>query len=374
MIPLFKVAMNPSAADRAREVIMSGYVGQGPINDEFEGSLRQWFDTPLVATTNSATSAEHLAFHLFKQFGLKEGDEVLTTSMTCFATNSPVVANGLNPKWVDVDPETLNLDLNDLESKLSNRTKVLYVVHWGGYPVDLQRLTNIADRAELTYGFRPFILEDCAHAFGSRLHGKPIGSHGNTCTFSFQAIKSLTALDGGALVCKDQEMYRRARLQRWFGIDRDDKSKTDLRCENNVEIAGHKFHMNDVNAVVGLENLKIVDGNIARHRANSAYYDENLKDVEGVKLLRRHAGFDSSCWIYSLLVERREDFKRMMEENGIHTSQVHQRNDFNSCFKDFLSPLPALDLVISKVSAIPNGFWVTDEDRARIVDLIKGGW
>ena len=374
MIPLFKVAMNPSAADRAKEVLMSGFIGQGPINDEFEESLKQWLDSPFVATTNSATSAEHLAFHLFKQFGLDPGDEVLTTGLSCLATQTPIVANGLRPAWVDIDPTTMNIDLDDMERKLTNRTKVLYVVHWGGYPVDLHRLRNIADRAELMFGFRPFILEDCAHAFGSRLNGKPIGSHGNTCTFSFQAIKSLTSCDGGALVCNNEEMYRRARLQRWFGIDRDNKAKTDLRCEEDVKIAGHKFHMNDLNAVVGLENLKLVDGNIARHKDNSAFYDKALKEVEGVTLLRRHPGFDSSCWIYSLLVERREDFKRMMEEKGIHTSQVHQRNDFNSCFKEFSRELPVLDATINKLSAIPNGWWVSDEERQYIVDAIKGGW
>ena len=113
MIPLFKVAMNPTAVCEAAAVLDSGFIGQGAINDEFEKALMQWVDSPFVATTNSATSAEHLAFHLFKQFGLQEGDEVLTTGLSCLATQTPIVANGLKIRWVDIDPRTLNLSLDD---------------------------------------------------------------------------------------------------------------------------------------------------------------------------------------------------------------------------------------------------------------------
>lgn len=374
-IPLFKVAMHPEVPADITKVIQSGLIGQYDIVDRFEEALSGRFRTKNVATTNSATSAEHLALHLFKQFGLNDGDEVLTTALSCLATNTVIPANGLKIRWVDVDPNTLNVDLDDMERKLSPRTKVLYVVHWGGYPVDLDRLKQIADKAEAMYGFRPFILEDCAHAFGSVYKGKPIGSHGNVCTFSFQAIKSLNSIDGGALVCAGHdELYRRARLQRWFGIDRDDKAKLSMRCEGDVPMWGHKFHMNDVNACVGLRNLEIVDRNIKIAKDNAAYYDAEMENMSDVDLLSREFGFDSSFWIYSLLVDRREDFMRAMKDRGIATSQVHQRNDLNSCFKEFRSSLPTLDSVINRLVHIPNGFWVDEEMREHVVSSIEKGW
>lgn len=393
MIPLFKVKMSPTASDRVSEVLNSGYIGQGPIVDEFEQQLEERFNNKFVVTTNSATSAEHLAFHLLKKPfkylknvyenvafteelwpGMQNGDEVLTTALTCTATNWPILANGLKIKWVDVDKNNLNMDLDDLERKLSPTTKIVMVVHWGGYVVDLTRLNKILDDFEEKHGFRPMVIEDCAHAFDSKFNNRVVGSHGNICTFSFQAIKHMTSVDGGALVLPHKELYDRAKLLRWYGIDRETNRK-DFRCETDIPEWGFKFHMNDVNASIGLENLKIVDKEVlAVHRDNAKYYDENLKDVTGVTLLERNSRVDSSFWIYSMLVDRKEDFMEHMKQCDIMVSQVHERNDIHSCVEEFKTSLPNLDYVQPRLISIPVGWWVTPEDRAYIVECIKRGW
>jgi dTDP-4-amino-4,6-dideoxygalactose transaminase len=374
MIPLFKVFMADSAADEVAKVLNSGFIGEGPKALEFANNLKAWIGNYKVATTNSATSAEHLALRLIKQpYSINDGDEVLATPLTCTATNWPILANNLKIKWVDVDNKTLNMDLDDLERKITPTTKAIFLVHWGGYPVDLNRVKKITEKCQDLYGFKPVVIEDCAHAFGSKYKGKKLGNHGNFCTFSFQAIKHMTSVDGGMLVCPDEESYRRAKLLRWYGIDRETE-RTDFRCELDIPEWGYKFHMNDVMATVGLENLKHADRVIQAHRDNAAYYDAVLNTVPGVRTLAREDGFESSFWIYSMYVDDKPGFMKHMNECGITVSQVHERNDIHSCVKEFNCALPTLNTITPKLISIPVGWWVTKEQREYIVDCIKKGW
>lgn len=390
-IQLFKVFMAPTAAEEVGKVLNSGYIGQGPKVEEFEERLAKYLQHDKVVTVNAGTSALHLALHLLKKPvvrreifhgvaaadhvwpGLQDGDEVLATALTCTASNWPILANNLRIKWVDVDPTTLNMDLDDLERKLSPTTKVIMAVHWGGYPCDLDRLKRIQEKCNSLYGFTPQIIEDGAHSFGSKYKNVSIGGHGNLTMYSLQAIKHVTAGDGGLLIAPDQELYDRARLLRWFGIDRDSNRK-DFRCEADIMEWGYKFHMNDINAAIGIENLKHADTIINTHKDNARYYDENLKGVSGVTTLKRETGFDSAFWIYSMLVDNRDGFFRWMKECNIIASQVHERNDKHSCVRGYISPLPTLDKTINKVVSVPVGWWVDSEQREYIVDCIKKGW
>ena len=390
-IDLFRVFMAETASEEVGKVLKSGYIGQGPKVDEFENQLKQHFNHDYVTTVNAGTSALHLALHLLKKSnkenvnvtgfggyqsfwpGLEEGDEVLATPMTCTASNWPILANGLKIKWVDIDPETLNMDLDDLERKITPKTKVIMLVHWGGYPNDLDRIKEIQEKSYRLYGFKPAVIEDGAHSFGSKYKGKPIGTHGNLTMYSLQAIKHITSVDGGLLLSPHKKLNDRARLIRWYGIDRDGDRK-DFICEADIEEWGFKFHMNDVCATVGIENLKHFDTIVNRHKENAKFYDEQLKDIDGVTLLKREEGHDSAFWIYSILVENRDGFYKHMHENGIAVSQVHERNDKHTCVREFVSNLPNLERTISKVVSIPVGWWVSDEDREYIVDCIKKGW
>lgn len=394
MIPLFKVFMSSDAKHKVAEVLDSGYIGQGPKVDEFEQKLGEHFGNPKVVTLNSGTSALHLALHLLKkpkplwnknEFeglvwteqnwpGIQDGDEVLATALTCTASNWPIVANNLKIKWVDIDPLTLNMDLEDLKKKMTPSTKVIMGVHWGGYPLDLDKIKEIQLEFKKEHGWSPTLIEDGAHSFGTKYKGKYLGNHGNFVMNSLQAIKHITSIDGGLLYCPHEELYNRAKLIRWYGIDRNPAGRTDFRCEADIEEWGFKFHMNDVNAVVGMENFKYFDEIVGKHQDNAKYYDENLKGTEGVTLLNREDGFDSAFWIYSLLVDDRDGFYKHMKECNITVSQVHERNDKHSCMWDFKTDLPQLEKTIGKVVSIPVGWWVTPEEREYIVECIKKGW
>ena len=168
--------------------------------------------------------------------------------------------------------------------KLNRNTKAVLVVHWGGFPRS-KKIKGIQNNFKNKYGFKFEIIEDCAHAFGSRYNNKLIGTYGNISTFSFQAIKHLTSVDGGCVIFNDKQDFERAKLLRWYGIDRNENRK-DFRCEENIEEAGFKFHMNDVNASIGLENFEpVVNKLLPKYIENGEFYNKNLQEIEGLEIM-----------------------------------------------------------------------------------------
>tara|TARA_B100000902_G_scaffold400003_1_gene474449 strand:- start:318 stop:1439 length:1122 start_codon:yes stop_codon:yes gene_type:complete len=373
--------MSEEAIRSSSEVLNSGYITQGPVVDDFENLLTNYFDQNNFTTTNSATSAIHLVIHMLKNYGIGDEkikietseDHIITTPLTCTATNWPILLNDVNIRWVDVDEQNCNINLDDLETKLNKNTKALMLVHWGGYPVDLNRLKEIQDNFYKKYGFKFIIIEDCAHAFGSNLNGQKIGTFGNISTFSFQAIKHLTTVDGGGVIFPNKEDTDRAKLLRWYGIDRNENRK-DFRCEEDISEIGFKFHMNDVNASIGISNFEHVKNNLlGKHLENGNYFTENLKNIDDIGLLN-YTEKEVPFWIYTLKVNNRERFMNKMMDKNIVTSRVHERNDIHSSVKKFKTSLPILDKLVETMVCIPVGWWVTNEQRDYIIDTIKKGW
>jgi perosamine synthetase len=360
MIPLFKVFMPETVMEPLRATLFSGYIGQGPRVEEFEKALRPWFGTENVLTVNSGTSALHLALRLA---GAGPGDEVISTAMTCTATNVPILERGCRIVWADIDPWTGNIDPVDVERKITSKTKAIMAVDWAGYPCDLDALAALGRK----YGVK--IIEDAAHAFGAEFHGRPIGSQADFTCFSFQAIKHMTTIDGGALTCRESADYRRGKLLRWYGIDRETDQR-DFRCEEDVAEFGYKFHMNDVAATIGLEQLKHVGSVLDRHRENAAFYDTRLKLLQRLKPLVYRTDRRSAYWLYTVRVARRQSFMEEMKQAGISVSQVHARNDMHTMVREFRRNLPGVDEFVDQQVSIPVGWWLTSAERTHIAETI----
>lgn len=359
-IPLFKVFMPETVLEPLRKVLLSGYIGEGPKVEEFERQLAPWFDNSNVLALNNGTAALQLALRLAN---VGYGDEVISTAMTCSATNEPILAMGAKIIWADIDPWTGNIDYKDITRKITPKTKAIMCVHWSGYPCDLDELNAIAAEHAI------MLIEDACHAFGSTYRGRPIGSHSDFACFSFQAIKEMTTIDGGALVCKSKADCERGRLLRWYGIDRKCK-REDLRCEADIVEYGYKFHMNDVTATIGLEQLKYVGKTIEKHRANAAQYNQAFKNLKAVQLLKYKDDRSSVYWLYTVRVKNRQNFMEYMKKAGITVSQVHARNDNHTMFKDFKTDLPGVDEFTSEQLSIPVGWWLTDEDLVNIINAV----
>jgi dTDP-4-amino-4,6-dideoxygalactose transaminase len=362
-IPMFKVAMSPNLDDELLKVLHSGWIGQGNAVNRFEKELIKVFNNDKVLTLSAGTHGLSLALRLA---GVGTGDEVITTPLTCTATNMPIMMAGADIVWADVKRD-MNIDPKSIRSCITSKTQAIVVVHWGGYPCDMSEIRDLA-------GTIP-IIEDCAHAYGSIYKGNPIGccDFSDYAMFSFQAIKHLTSVDGGALCLNSVDRYKKGKLLRWYGIDRE-SPRTDFRCEEDIMDWGYKFHMNDVCATIGLSNMALAKENILKAIDNAKYYEKELSGIHGIELPQMNNDRLSSYWLFTMLVENRSDFTYMMGSKGIAVSRVHERNDKHTCFSKFKRDLPGLESIIGKMICIPVGWWVTKEDREYIVDCIKSGW
>jgi dTDP-4-amino-4,6-dideoxygalactose transaminase len=352
----------PKSVDKPLlEVLHSGFIGQGKKVDEFEEKLGEYFGNPNVLTLNAGTSGLHLALRLCN---VGCGDEVISTPMTCTATNMPILANGAKIVWADVDPVTGLIDPEDIKRKITDKTKAIIMVHFAGNPCAIDEINEIAH----AHGIKT--IEDGAHAIGSEYKDKKIGNHSDFVMFSLQAIKHITTIDGGLLLCKDEKDYLRGRKLRWYGIDRNEKRK-EFRCEENVPEYGYKFHMHDISATIGIEQLKYVDDIVARHMENHDFYEKELDGVKGVTLIKTPSYAKSAAWIYTLNIEKRDLFITWMKQQNIMASRVHERNDIHDAFKESKTDLPNLDKFNSTQVSIPVGWWISNEDREYIAQKVK---
>ena len=360
MIPLMKVHTPKGIGEKLQEVFDSGFLTEGEYSDEFEKQFGEYIGNPNVSLVNSCTSAIWLAGHMCD---IKPGDEVITTAMTCMATNVPFINMGAVLKISDINPKTGNVDPKSIESLITDKTKAIVIVHWAGQPCDMDEICEIGRKHNVK------IIEDAAHALRATYNDKQIGNHGDYICFSFQAVKHLTTADGGALVCKSDEDIKRVRKIRWFGLDRQFKSAS--RWEQDIKEAGYKLHMNNVNACIGIEQMKYIDKLIDKHIENGLYYDKHINNPN-VELLERSDKSKSSSWIYSVLVEDKKRFQKYLEDNGIASDVVHVRNDQYTCMKDFRRDgLNGLDYFESRLLNIPVGWWLSEEDRNHIVKVVN---
>lgn len=359
-IPLFRVFMSHDVDQPLLDVLHSGYIGQGPVVEKFEQKLAAYFGNRNVLSLNSGTSALHLALRLA---GVGPGDEVITTAMTCTATNMPILANGGKIVWADVDARTGLIDPLDVERKITSKTKAIMCVDWGGTPCDHDMLMGIGER----YGIK--VIEDAAHSFGATYKGRKVGTIADYTCFSLQAIKHITTVDGGLLLVKDTEDYRRGKLIRWYGIDRETERK-DFRCEEDIVEWGYKFHMNDVTATIGLAQLPHIDRIVASHRSNAEYYFDNLPWDYLQRGTPTANVSESAFWLFTLRLPNRAarlDFMRYMKSRGIMVSQVHSRNDTHTTFAEFQKTLPGVNEFMDRMCCIPVHWGLTGDDLKHIV-------
>ena len=362
MTPIVKPFIAPpqELMPALQDIIYSGYVAEGEKVYEFEKQFSDWIGNPFCLSLNSGTAALHIALQLI---GVKEGDEVISTALTAEPTNVAIKLVGGKVVWADVDPETGLASAESVRSLINEKTRCIMLVHYAGMVCDMDKFNAISKEYNIP------IIEDAAHALGSKYNGIRIGCNSPYTVFSLQAIKHLTTIDGGFLAVKSQQDADHTRFKRWFGLD-----KKKPRLENDITEAGYKYHMNNVNATVGLIQMNHLDWIIDSHISNGKFYDEKLQGIAGVEMLSYYNNTEPSYWLYTMKVENSADFCKMMVDIGIVASELHLRNDRHSIFAESKRELPALDEFYGKFVHIPCGWWVTLEERERIVEVIKKGW
>lgn len=362
-INLFKVNMPANIEIQLKPILESGYISEGPVAKQFEDELQKFIQSPYVSLVNSGTAALTIAMRLCN---IGPGDEVITSPMTCLAMNEPILSVGATPVFCDIDPSTGNIDPSKIKELITSKTKVILFVDWAGNPAPLDKIQEIATEYKLK------TIQDAAHALGATYKGKPIAQWTDFTCFSFQAIKHLTTIDGGALACSSKEDYDRSVLLRWFGCKRGHNTSA-VRWEGDVMEYGYKMHMADVNAAIGLESLKTIDNIIQKHQDNGKYLHDRIKNMSNFKVLDIEEG--SAHWIYTFKCRdssHRASVSLTLEEAGIKNSIVHTRNDAYSLFKQYQSKTKMLGCedFCSKMLSVPCGWWIGKEDLDYIIEVL----
>lgn len=342
-----------------QSVLYSGMLAEGEAVYQFEANFSKHFSLPHVLAMSSGSAALHVAFLLA---GVLPGDEIITTAMTAEPTNTTILQVGAIPVFADVDPDTGNLCPDAVQACITPKTKAICVVHYAGYPAQLDALRRLADQ----HGLK--LIEDCAHALGASYQGQPIGSVGDFSIFSFQAIKHMTTIDGGMLVIRDADQLDLGRRLRWFGL-----RKGVPRTSSDITVAGFKYNMTNVAATIGLAQLEGIDEILRRHVENGRALDAALASFTKENASLVLAGAEPTYWLYTLLSDRSDALINELNSHGFMASKLHQPSTNHSIFKPFRKHLPGLELFYSRLVHLPCGWWLSTEDREQMVDVIRKG-
>ena len=362
--PMFKVHIDKDAAIQIlNSVLDSGFLNEGAQVQDFLEGLRKFHNFNNIVLTNSCTSALTMALKLA---GVDHGSEVITTSMTCVASNTPIMNLGAKPVWADIDPQTGNIDPKSVASLITDKTRAVICVNWAGMPCDLSQLHEICKNNNIK------LIQDAAHAFGAMYKGKDVSNFADYTCYSYQAIKHITCGDGGSIFCLNDDDYEKAKKMKWFGLDRDaTKDKNGewkgQRWEADIEDAGYKFNMNNIAAAIGLSQFNHVDRILSSHRDNALRYRTHFSKTTSIKPLIYDNDSNPSFWVYTVLLEKgnRDLIIKNLNEKGIGAGLVHVPNHDYSCFKNIRVTdvhLPGVDKFHECQVSLPCGWWLNKDD------------
>jgi perosamine synthetase len=374
--PLFKVHIPvEEALAEMRKVFESGFINEGEQVTQLTTEMQKVFGEN-TCLLNSCTSALTLSLRLA---GVESGDWVISTPMTCVATNTPIVTAGAFPIWADIDPKTGCIDPASVEKLLSSRPKkhrykAVMAVDWAGNPCDLQSLEMICAKAGIK------LIQDAAHAMGATIDDKQVSEFADYTCYSLQAIKHITTGDGGILVCKDAKDFERAKQMKWFGINREHAKDAQGNWKGqhwdfDITEAGYKFNMNNVSAAIGLAQLPHMNKILSGHRGSAEVLNVAFANDEFIQPLMSYSGAKSAHWVYTVLVkDKRIDRDKLvasLNDAGIKAGLVHVPNHHYTCFKDFYKDLPGVDDFSSRQFSLPCGWWLDTEDLIHMISATR---
>lgn len=367
LVPNFKPFIPQESIDKVTETLRTSWIGgDGPRVKEFEKEIAKIIKNENAIAVNSGTSALQLALRLADV----AGGEVVTTPMTCFATNAAIVNEGGVPVWADIDPETGNIDPYDIGKKITKKTKAIMIVHWGGSPCDIDFINKIASIYNLP------VIEDAAQALGSEYAGVPIGSHSDFVAFSFQAIKIINTVDGGLLATKKISDAKRGKTLRWHGIDREGRKwdERNIFWEYPISEVGYKIQMTDVNAAMGLGQIPYLYKHLSHRRKLAKLYEEALIKSNNIKAQKILPKAKSNYWMFTVICDNLNTKLKLwkaLNKISVKSEEAHRRNDTYPVFKEFKNgDLPGVTHFNNNHLIIPIGHWVSEEKAEEIAKIL----
>lgn len=359
-IDLFHPVRLPEMETVALDVLRSGQIASGPKVVALEKAFSTVAGREHIVSTSDLTSAVLLALHLA---GIRAGDEVATIAFSCLQSNSPIARLGARPVWIDIDPATMSMSVEDLATKLTSSVKAVMVYHVAGYPSDTRRIATLCRDRGIP------LIEDCNNAIGATVDGRPVGVVGEYAVYSLYPNRQINGIDGGMLATPDPATKARATCLRRFGVDatsfRD--ARGEISPNSDVPEIGWSSALNNLNAAVALSQLNTLSERTGRTKATAAQLAGALGGLRRLRLVQPIPGAISACWGFLVLSEHRDAMLEHLKAHGIKSSIFHQRNDWYTGFGAPRADLPGTELVMNQLLALPCGYWLTD---AQINELI----
>ncbi|MFW6137761.1 MAG: DegT/DnrJ/EryC1/StrS family aminotransferase [Spirochaetota bacterium] len=315
-------------------VLRSGWITRGPECRSFETMLAQYTGSAHAVVLNSATAG---LFLTLKSLGIKQGDQVITTPYTFAATANVILHTGAQPVFADIQPPAFSIDPEQIEEKITKKTRAVLPVHFGGHPAPIDRINEIA----ASYGLH--VVEDAAHALGAEYRGKKIGNGENPSVLSFHAVKNLTTAEGGAVMCNNPEVVRYVELHSLHGQTKDAYMKAQAGgWKYDIAAPGYKFNMTDIQAALGIEQLHRLEQNQNKRKHIAGSYTECLKKYDFVRTPAVSSDVVSSWHLYPVVIDfsrlkiTRDGFiAALAKENissNVHYIPVHMMSYYRDAF------------------------------------------
>jgi len=350
------------AGREVNKILKSKWLNTGKQETKLRQAFSKKFHTPYCAATSSGTASLRASL---AALGVGPGDEVVSTPYTFIATNTSILEQGAKPVFADINYDTLNIDPKSIKKKITPKTKAIMCVHYGGNACDMDTIRKIGREYNLP------IIEDSAHALGSKYKGRYIGETGDIITFSFQVVKIITSGDGGMIATPKKNYYEKIKKYVWYGIDRDRKKKSIIDpLPEKIDILGFKYNMNDITATMALAGLKHIEQPLAQRRKIGRLYRRELDNLSKIRLLHYPKENTPNYQIFPVHVKNRMAFAKFMRNRGIFVVINNRRNDRYSIFGRKQN-LPSLKKADEDTILLPVHSDLTDRDVEKIIDAVK---
>lgn len=373
-LPFSKPTISEEAIAEVVDCLRSGWITTGPRVEKLSQALCDYFQSPHSILLSSATAGMHLTL---LSLNLQPGDEVITASMTFISTPNMIVQAGAKPVFVDINPHTLNMEIENIEKAISPRTRAIVPVHFAGLPVDLDPLYDLAKK----YNLR--IIEDCAHSIGAYYKNKMIGSMGDTQIFSFHPNKNMTTGEGGCISTRDQALAAQIRLMAFHGMDRSAWNRYGKTGKQDYEIIapGFKYNMMDIQAAIGLHQLPHLPEFNQKRKQLAERYIEKLQACKSLHLPQLpdydvlHAWhiFTPLLKIEEINMDRASFTEKLKEHNigtGIHYKAAHLYPYYKENYPVKKGELIHTEYVSERIFSLPLFPSMSFLDQDRVIDAI----
>ncbi|MFZ4439454.1 MAG: aminotransferase class I/II-fold pyridoxal phosphate-dependent enzyme [Syntrophales bacterium] len=368
-LPLNRPSIGETEIAAVTACLRSQWITTGPLCKSFEERFQELTGARYAVSLSSATAGMHL---VISALGIGPGDEVITPSLTFASTVNMIALHGARPVFADIHYDTLNIDVSDIEARITPRTKAIIPVHFAGAPAEMDSILEIADRHHLT------VIEDAAHAVGTRYRGIHAGGFGRIAIFSFHPLKNITTGEGGLITHGDEELEKRLRRLRFHGIERDAWKRYGKggNPEYDIEAPGWKYNLTDIQAALGIAQLdRLAEFN--RRRAELVkLYREGLQGIDGIELPgdpsypHDHA---NHLFVVKILAMAREKFmERLSDYNvgyGLHFPACHLLKYVKERFG--VVKLPETERAESRILSLPLFPDMTNGDVEYVCDAVK---